>query len=69
MAKEALVVCMEGEQKRLANGCVETSVDEACQQVQAAIVDRRENGGTVASVRTAALKLIRTMFDDLDTVR
>ncbi len=69
MAKEALVVCMEGEQKRRANGCVETSVDAACQQVQEAIVDRRENGGTVQSVRTAALKLIRTMFDDLEQAR
>ena len=46
------------------------SVDAACQQVQAAIVDGRENGGTVAQVRTAALKLIKAMFDDLDaTVR
>lgn len=44
----------------------ESPVDAACQQVQAAIVDRRENGGTVASVRAAALKLIKTMFDDLD---
>ena len=45
------------------------SVDAACQQVQVAIVDRRENGGTVANVRAAALKLIKTMFEDLDTVR
>jgi hypothetical protein len=41
-------------------------VDTACRQVQAAIMDRKENGGTQQQIRAAALRLIKTVFNELD---
>ena len=42
------------------------SVESACTEVEAAVKDRRENGGSQSVIRTKTLSLIEQLFADLE---
>jgi len=44
----------------------ECSVEAACTEVEAAVKDRRENGGAQSAIRTKTLSLIEQLFADLE---